>query len=63
MLLQGGVPQKTVTFRLPESEFSLLTRAAAATQRTKSELLREFIRSLEQTPVREPKQKKAKRHG
>jgi len=60
MMLQGGVLQKTVTIRLPESEFSLLTRAAASAQRTKSDLLREFIRTLEQPPTREPKQKKAK---
>ena len=39
--------EKTFNIRLPESEFQLLARYAAQTGRTKSEIVREFIRSLE----------------
>jgi hypothetical protein len=57
---KGAMQQKVVTFRLPESEFRLLTRHAAETQRTKTDVLREFIRGLE--PIaREAKAKKPKR--
>jgi hypothetical protein len=41
------VTQKTLNIRLPEREFFILARYAAATQRTKTEILRSFIRSLE----------------
>ena len=49
--------QKVITFRLPENEFRLLTRHAAETQRTKTDVLREFIRGLE--PAREAKKTKS----
>jgi predicted DNA-binding protein len=39
-----------LNFRLPEAEADLLARHAKATGRTKSDLLREFIRSLEKPP-------------
>ena len=55
--IQEGMQQKVVTFRLPEHEFRLLTRRAAETQRTKTDVLREFIRSLELRPAREAKAK------
>jgi predicted DNA-binding protein len=48
--------EKTLTFRLPEGEFRLLTRYAAETGRTKTDVVREFIRSLEPM-AREAKRK------
>jgi hypothetical protein len=36
-----------LNIRLPEGEFHALTRYAAATGRTKTEIIREFVRSLE----------------
>jgi hypothetical protein len=52
--------EKIVNFRLPEAEFRILSCYATATQRTKTEILREFVRSLE-PPAREAKAKKPKR--
>lgn len=49
--------EKTFNIRLPESEFRLLARYAAQTGRTKTEIVREFIRSLE-AMAREAKPKK-----
>ena len=37
----------TLNIRLPQAEADLVTRYAAQTGRSKSEILREFIRSLE----------------
>ena len=50
---------RTVNVRMPEREFSLLAQYAAALGRTKSEVIREFVRSLE--PTREQKMQKTKR--
>ena len=62
IMVQGAVPQKVVTIRVPENEFRLLARYAAETGRTKTDLLREFIRSLEGM-AREQKAKKPKSKG
>lgn len=40
--------EKMLNVRMPESEFRLLTRFAAAAGRTKTDVVRELIRSLEQ---------------
>jgi hypothetical protein len=55
--------ERTLTFRLPETEFLILTRYAAATRRTKSDIVREFIRSLEPMTraSKNPKPKATKR--
>ena len=37
----------TLNIRLPQAEADILTSYAAQTRRAKSEILREFIRSLE----------------
>ena len=58
---QGLMNEKTLNVRLPESEFLILARYAAATRRSKTEIIREFVRSLEPKPTREAKPKKTKR--
>jgi predicted DNA-binding protein len=40
--------EKMLNVRMPESEFRLLTRFAAAAGRTKTDVVRELIRGLEQ---------------
>jgi len=57
-MAQEVVNDKMLNIRLPETEFLLLTRYAAAAGRTKTDVVRELIRSLAQTP--EAKAKKAK---
>ena len=47
----------TLALRLPASEAEIIARYAAATQRTRTEIIREFVRSLE-TQI--PKTTKAK---
>ena len=39
--------EKILNVRIPQNEFDLLTRYAAQTGRSKSEVVREFLRSLE----------------
>jgi len=46
-MLQGAVNEKMLNVRMPESEFRLLTRYAAAVGRTKTDVVRELIRGLE----------------
>jgi hypothetical protein len=53
------VNEKLVNFRVTEREFLILTRYAVATGRSKTEILREFVRSLEPM-AREAKAKKLK---
>jgi hypothetical protein len=43
---QEGVNEKTLNVRLPEAEFAILAAYAKAAGRTKTEVIREFIRSL-----------------
>jgi hypothetical protein len=50
--------QKSLNIRLPENEFAALARYAAQTGRTKTEIMREFIRSLELRPAHEAKKPK-----
>lgn len=38
---------KIINIRVPENEFDALARYAAQTRRTKTEVVREFLRSLE----------------
>jgi hypothetical protein len=38
--------EKMLNVRMPESEFDALARQAALTGRTKTEIVREFLRSL-----------------
>jgi hypothetical protein len=45
---------------MPDNEILILARYAAATGRTKTEIIREFVRSLESKPAREAKAKKTK---
>ena len=52
--------EKTLNVRLPESEFLLLARYAAETGRTKTDVVRELLRSLEQKLPPEAKLKKPK---
>jgi predicted DNA-binding protein len=53
--------ERNLTFRLPESEFRVLERYAAATGRTKTDLVREWIRSLEREPALKAKPAVTKR--
>ena len=57
---QEDVNEKTLNVRLPESEFLLLARYAAETGRTKTDVVRELLRSLEQKLAPEAKLKKPK---
>jgi uncharacterized protein (DUF1778 family) len=41
---------KTVTFRLPDNEAALLAEQAKASGRTRTDLLRAFVRSLGKPP-------------
>ena len=62
--LQGKSPpmnEKLLNIRIPPSEFELLTRYAAQTNRTKSDVVREFLRSLEKRLEPEPVKAKKKR--
>ena len=45
--------EKMLNVRMPESEFRLLARYAAAAGRTKTDVVRELIRGLEQKSPRE----------
>lgn len=45
---------KVLNIRVPENEFDVLTRWAAQTRRTKTEIVREFLRSLERRLERDP---------
>jgi hypothetical protein len=47
-MAQGLVNDKMLNIRMPEGEFLLLTRYAAAAGRTKTDVVRELIRGLEQ---------------
>jgi predicted DNA-binding protein len=51
---------KTLALRLPETEAEIIARYAAATQRTRTEIIREFVRSLE---IQIPKPAKTKRRA
>ena len=53
----------TLNIRLPQAEADIITRYAAQTRRTKSEILREFIRSLEKKLRREAALKELMRLG
>ena len=56
--LYKGMHEKTLNVRMPDNEILILTRYAAATGRTKTEIVREFVRSLESRPeMREAKAK------
>jgi predicted DNA-binding protein len=57
---QEDVNEKTLNVRLPESEFLLLAHYAAETGRTKTDVVRELLRSLEQKLAPEAKLKKPK---
>jgi hypothetical protein len=46
-MAQGGMNEKMLNVRMPESEFRLLARYAAAAGRTKTDVVRELIRGLE----------------
>jgi hypothetical protein len=47
--LQGGLMnERVLNVRIPAREFELLARYADETRRSKSEIVREFLRSLEQ---------------
>ena len=48
------------SFRLPRAEADLLARHAEATGRTKTDLLREFIRSLETRETSRPLTRKSR---
>ncbi|ABW27160.1 MULTISPECIES: ribbon-helix-helix protein, CopG family [Acaryochloris] len=41
--------QNQLCIRIPEHELKILDRYAKKTQRTKTDIIREFIRSLEET--------------
>jgi predicted DNA-binding protein len=45
--------EKQVCIRIPEHELRILDRYARKTKRTKTDILREFIRSLEQALEKE----------
>lgn len=60
-MAQGVVNDKMLNIRLPESEFLLLTRFAAAAGRTKTDVVRELIRGLRQEMAREAKPPKKPR--
>lgn len=54
--------EKMITFRLPANELEILNRYVVQSRRGKTELLREFIRSLEQKLEQpEPQRPKHKR--
>jgi hypothetical protein len=53
----------TLNIRLPQAEADIITQYAAQTCRTKSEILREFIRSLEKKLRREAALKELMRLG
>lgn len=55
--LQEEMNEKTLTVRLPKGEFDLLAKYAVAARRTKSEIVREFIRGLEQKAPSEARKK------
>jgi hypothetical protein len=57
---QGRVNEKMLNVRMPESEFVALARQAAMTGRTKTEIVREFIRSLPTYETRPRAQSKSK---
>jgi hypothetical protein len=63
-MAQGSMNEKMLNVRMPESEFRLLTRYAVAMGRTKTDVVRELIRGLEQKLPRkvrhDPKPTKAK---
>jgi hypothetical protein len=48
---------------MPDNEILILARYAAATGRTKTEIIREFVRSLESEMASEAKPKKPKRRS
>lgn len=54
-MFQADVNEKTLNVRLPESEFRLLARYAAEARRTKTDVVREFIRSLESRRPEKPR--------
>lgn len=57
-MFQADVNEKTLNVRLPESEFRLLARYAAEARRTKTDVVRELIRSLEQKPSKQAREAK-----
>ena len=50
--------QKKITFRLPLVELERLEEESLRTGRTKTDILREFIRTLPRSPEPEPKSEK-----
>jgi predicted DNA-binding protein len=55
------VNERTLNVRLPGSEFRLLERYAVSTGRTKTEIVREFVRSLGREPALKAKPAMTKR--
>jgi hypothetical protein len=53
--------EKMLNVRMPESEFVALARQAAMTGRTKTEIVREFLRSLPTYEAAPPKKRKSGR--
>ena len=53
--------EKLLNVRIPVNEFEWLSRYAAQTNRTKSDVVREFLRSLEKRLEPEPVKAKKKR--
>jgi predicted DNA-binding protein len=50
--LPAMATKREITIRVTEQEFELLESHCEATGRTKTELLREFIRSLRELPLK-----------
>jgi predicted DNA-binding protein len=46
-----NMTEKQVCIRIPDHEMEILDRYAKKTMRTKTDILREFIRSLESTEI------------
>jgi hypothetical protein len=57
----GTAVTSTLNIRLPEAEAETLTRYVAGERRTKTDILREFIRSLEPLGARAETRKAVKR--
>ena len=46
-MLGNKMSQKQLNIRVPEHELTILSRYARKTKRTKTDIIREFIRSLQ----------------
>ena len=44
--IQGGMVKKMFNFRMSEEEYQLLVRVAAAEDRSKTDVMRDLVRSL-----------------